>query len=511
MNKEVYIPELDMSAFKKVGSTNLTNWQAVNELIANSIDSWILNNDREKLEISIDLNPAIDLSESEIIVTDNASGMSKEDIIRCFNLFYSYKSKEKMSDKILGFFGFGFKGATSKLGSDITIISSQSTKTYHQIKANYKLLEDGKEKGITYAEFKHDSKSRKLFNGGYTGTKIIIKDLNTPVAEEVLLYYLPISWKKYLNINEFGSPVHITLNNTKIIPPSFNLIDETVYDLNYDFSWKENGINHTGKAKGYVGLRFDSMSMSTQGINLYRRGQLIKPFEHSLYMAKGVAKHNDFNYLVGELDVELSATTTKTGFNVDSPGWEAFIATSKKELKPVVDQIKNKLKNRGLELSSSREKKESFIASYRKDLSLDLSSKQKNELKKLEQKIKNDVPKVVINEDKDVSLIVYDWNSFKINKQKIFIDFKSIPQRLEGNKLYEVIQIADSKINIIYDKNHELGEVLAKAVKNANKNDYAILIIRSIICDAIRQTYRSKLSPRKLVDLQNQLMGHPLD
>ena len=135
MSKEVYIPELDMSAFKKVGSTNLTNWQAVNELIANSIDSWILNTDREKLEVSIDLNSAIDLSDSEIIVTDNALGMSKEDIIRCFNLFYSDKSKEKMSDKILGFFGFGFKGATSKLGNDITIISSQNTKTYHQIKA----------------------------------------------------------------------------------------------------------------------------------------------------------------------------------------------------------------------------------------------------------------------------------------------------------------------------------------------------------------------------------------
>ena len=104
MSKEIHIPELDMSAFKKVGSTNLTNWQAVNELIANSIDSWILNAKRGKLEISIDLKPAIDLSDSEIIITDNASGMNKEDIIRCFNLFYSDKSKEKMSDKILGFF-----------------------------------------------------------------------------------------------------------------------------------------------------------------------------------------------------------------------------------------------------------------------------------------------------------------------------------------------------------------------------------------------------------------------
>ena len=72
-----------------------------------------------------------------------------------------------------------------------------------------------------------------------------------------------------------------------------------------------------------------------------------------------------------------------------------------------------------------------------------------------------------------------------------------------------VIEIGHT--NIIYDKNHELGDVLAKSIKNANKNDYAIFILRSIICDAIRQTYRSRLSPRKLVDLQNQLMGHPLD
>ena len=162
MSKEIYIPELDMSAFKKVGSTNLTNWQAVNELIANSIDSWILNTKREKLEISIDLTPAIDLLESEIVITDNASGMGKDDIIKCFNLFYSDKSNEKMSDKILGFFGFGFKGATSKLGNDITIISSQNSKTYHQVKANYKLLEEGKDKGITYREFQHDSASKKL-------------------------------------------------------------------------------------------------------------------------------------------------------------------------------------------------------------------------------------------------------------------------------------------------------------------------------------------------------------
>ena len=56
MTKEVFIPELDMSAFRKVGSTNLTNWQAVNELIANSIDSWISESNKDQLEVA-PLNP----------------------------------------------------------------------------------------------------------------------------------------------------------------------------------------------------------------------------------------------------------------------------------------------------------------------------------------------------------------------------------------------------------------------------------------------------------------------
>ena len=102
-------------------------------------------------------------------------------------------------------------------------------------------------------------------------------------------------------------------------------------------------------------------------------------------------------------------------------------------------------------------------------------------------------------------MIVYDWNSFKINNQKVFIDFKAIPQRLDDERLYEVIQIADNKINIIYDKNHELGDVVAKSIKNIEKNDYAVFILRSIICDAVHQTFRSKLSPRKIIDLKIKL------
>ena len=67
------------------------------------------------------------------------------------------------------------------------------------------------------------------------------------------------------------------------------------------------------------------------GIHLYRRGQACKATEHEVFMAKNIAKHNDFNYLVGEIDLDLPATTTKTDFNTDSPSWEAFILQSKKK------------------------------------------------------------------------------------------------------------------------------------------------------------------------------------
>lgn len=507
--KELQIPKLDMSAFRKVGSTNLTNWQAINELIANSIDSWISNEERDELKISINISPSLELSDWALDITDNAMGMTKEEVIKSFDLFYSSKSPKSLSDKFLGLYGFGFKGATSKLGSEITVITSQNSRVFHQVKANYKFLENKKEKGITYQEFSHDNTTKQMFNGGYKGTRIIIKDFNTPLAEEVLLYYLPLSWSKFLRTNEFGLPVSINLNNTKILPAEINYEPATKLDLNYTFSWKENGEIQEGTAKGFVGLRFNNTSMATQGIHLYRRGQLVKPFEHSLYMAKNMAKHNDFNYLVGEIDVDLPATTTKTDFNIDSPAWESFISESKKELKPIVDQIKNKLKNKGTEVTSDKNKRNSFIASYRKDLSLDLSPKQQQELRKLSKEELKNRPKVNTKTQEDASIILYDWNTVKIGKQKISFEFKSIPEKLAGGRLYEVIQITDNKINIVYDKHHTFGDMLSKSLSNPNKNELTIYSLRTIMADAIEQTFRSRLSKIDLISIKNKFLEYP--
>ena len=55
MTKDSFSPQLDPSAYYKVGNTGLKNWQALNEIIANSIDSWIDTGVKKDLIVKIDL------------------------------------------------------------------------------------------------------------------------------------------------------------------------------------------------------------------------------------------------------------------------------------------------------------------------------------------------------------------------------------------------------------------------------------------------------------------------
>ena len=102
------------------------------------------------------------------------------------------------------------------------------------------------------------------------------------------------------------------------------------------------------------------------------------------------------------------------------------------------------------------------------------------------------------------------WNSIKIGKQKIIFEFKSIPEKLPGGRLYEVIQITDNKINIIYDKHHTFGDMLAKSLSNPKKNDLTTYSLRSVMIDAVEQTFRSRLSKIDLIEIKNKFMEHPV-
>ena len=56
MAAEEFEPSFDWSVFKKLGAANLRSQDAINELIANSIDSWIEKfNNRNRKDLNIEI------------------------------------------------------------------------------------------------------------------------------------------------------------------------------------------------------------------------------------------------------------------------------------------------------------------------------------------------------------------------------------------------------------------------------------------------------------------------
>ena len=141
MSKEKFKPQLDPSAYLKVGNTGLKNWQAVNEIIANSIDSWISGGTKQDLVLRIDLdNKQNNLAKSSIRIVDNALGMEEEELKNLFSFFKSDKANSDFSDEYLGLYGFGFKAATSKIGTKVTVITSKSSDNFYKITVDYEEL-----------------------------------------------------------------------------------------------------------------------------------------------------------------------------------------------------------------------------------------------------------------------------------------------------------------------------------------------------------------------------------
>ena len=73
--------------------------------------------------------------------------------------------------------------------------------------------------------------------------------------------------------------------------------------------------------------------MAKQGLNVYRRGQLIERFSKSYYM-DGAAPHNDHNNLVGEINIEINVNTVKNAIE-DSDSNEAMSKALNSDLKSI--------------------------------------------------------------------------------------------------------------------------------------------------------------------------------
>ena len=302
---------------QKLANANLAGWQAVNEIIANSIDSWIdFNNPRPVLEINIEVEQSNNLSASSITISDNAQGMDFSALEKAVLGFLdSDKLESKNSSKYLGMFGFGLLGGAFTLGRNLTVVTTKDNKTHLIAKGDVESF--AKTRSFEITEYKADSQQKKLFKK--SGTRIIIKDLNSKLNNNVMLNYLQQSWRFFLNENEFGKAIKINLifnDDKEIVRPyklgQFNdrpVIDETIVPIEFELEWKTQRTNEKNKLtiKGQVGLSAEGgQNALAGGINVYRRGQLIEPTCREFYNWGAMTAK-----LHGDLHIDLPVTMQK--------------------------------------------------------------------------------------------------------------------------------------------------------------------------------------------------------
>ena len=119
-------PEIGPGFFDDLGSEDMSVLKAFNELIANSIDSWIQKGKTKTSRGQLIIN--IHFEENAIVIVDNAAGMSKQDMINAMGFGVAQKSSSEFGDDLMGTYGFGLKASTSAIGRHFEVVSKWQIK-----------------------------------------------------------------------------------------------------------------------------------------------------------------------------------------------------------------------------------------------------------------------------------------------------------------------------------------------------------------------------------------------
>jgi len=226
----IFKPEIGPGFFDDLGSEDMSILKAFNELIANSIDSWIQKGKTKTSRGQLTIN--IIQQDNALIITDNADGMNKQDMINAMGFGVAQKSTSDFGDDLMGTYGFGLKASTSALGSHFEVISKMSNKKIvHSVMPIGKMKDENSwqcdiEEKINPKSLVDEKYIKSFIKLGKadSGTMIYISDLRDNLQEKFLhqgylINELGIAWQFFISDNDFGKPVKIYLNNEQIKTP----------------------------------------------------------------------------------------------------------------------------------------------------------------------------------------------------------------------------------------------------------------------------------------------------
>lgn len=334
-------PEIGPGFFDDLGSEDMSIIKAFNEIIANSIDSWIqkgkTKTSRGQLLISIEHK------DDALIITDNAAGMNKQDMINAMGFGVAQKSKSEFGDELMGTYGFGLKASTSALGRHFEVISKiANSKIIHSVMPIGKMKDEQSWQSDIEEKINPKSLIEEKFIKSYlklgkadSGTMIYISDLRTGlnlddlfINKKYFINELGNSWKMFIEENEFGNPVKISLNGELIKTPEKGYdqggqIPHSQIDFEFPvyFDVKEAGklIEKEEWVTGSIWVNNKGGQVDAGGFNVYRRGQLVQRKDHSIFR---IILENA--RVEGELHLDfIPANQRKTYFNTEDPGYKA--------------------------------------------------------------------------------------------------------------------------------------------------------------------------------------------
>jgi hypothetical protein len=348
MAAEEFEPSFDWSVFKKLGAANLRSQDAINELIANSIDSWIEKfNNRNRKDLNIEIT--YDKENKTVLIKDNAFGMDEDELKKTTTLGES--TKDTSDERLMGTFGFGLTVATSSMGSEYEILSikkgSNENKVSKIIFPTNKLAIKNTKARPTFEKL---AKSRTVLSDVDHGTAVIIKGLKAELpGTAALSKHLGFSWKYFLGKNNlYKKNVKISISDgqrSKSIEPLG--IEEFVeprslIPIKIPVEW-DNGDGTTGRdfITGNVGWAKTggTQDSTSGGVNIYRMGQLIRLLDKSTDNENMWYKwHPTVSRFYAEINVDfISSNPEKDYLDTTTPQFksaqEAFQNAMKDSLK----------------------------------------------------------------------------------------------------------------------------------------------------------------------------------
>ena len=501
--------ELSKDALKRLMGANLKQWQAVNELIANSIDGWIDLDvkTRKQLVINLDIHQPRDLEKATLTITDNACGMDLDTLTRaCTSFLGSDKPDRENADLYLGMYGFGLLGSCFTLGTRMTMITTTDNKTHHLASVS---REDYEKKGLVSLEsYQATAQDKKLFKG--SGTRVVISDFNKKVSSPEIYGYLKISWKHFLVKNKHGQAIKIKYTFNKqgypIGTPKLGehadrvVIDDSLVPVKFEYEWKsqKSGKSFKERVTGFVGFaERGGQSATSGGLHLYRNSQLVKAYDRDLYGWGAMTAR-----MHGELELApLPVTMQKNDFDKEYEGWKAMAEKAKSSV--IAEVARRSGKYRTEQEGKKQELHNKFMAEWKEHFGIQLTAAERNLLASGgsidggggggDVIVDTDTPSEPEEENGEVKYKIKDLFNFNFDNKKYSVQFTYVPEEEKGP--WFVLPQDDGSggtIQICISTKIEGYEVIQEAEKKLHQK-IPNQLIKAISLDCIKQVLKADL------------------